>query len=204
MLFGLLVTTHVVVWTLTNPRRPEGKVVHLWTIRAQMLAAIIVYTATIAERLNSGTSASPLALGTGAFTASVGAWLQWRARADLGRYWSLHIEIRPDHRLVDSGLYRYLRHPTYLGWFLVFLALPLGLGSRWGVVAWLLATIPAVLVRWQLEESTLVRALGESYEAYCARTRAFWPRFGSRRRDDALRQHPASTGRTTETTVHDA
>lgn len=144
-------------------------------MRVQILAAIIVYAATVADRLGSATPASPLAFTIAVVVLAVGAWLQRHARADLGRYWSLHIEIRPDYRLVTSGLYRSLRLPTYLGWFLVFFALPLGLGSRWGLVAWMLATVPAVVLCWRLEESILLETLGESYEHYRARTRAFWP-----------------------------
>src|SRR5689334_20669494 len=39
--------------------------------------------------------------------------LRRQAIAALGRFWSLHIEIRESHQLVQEGPFRWMRHPTY-------------------------------------------------------------------------------------------
>ena len=40
-------------------------------------------------------------------------WLFWRSHADLGQNWSVSLEIRKDHRIVQHGVYRLIRHPMY-------------------------------------------------------------------------------------------
>jgi protein-S-isoprenylcysteine O-methyltransferase Ste14 len=81
----------------------------------------------------------------------------------------VRIQKERGHRVVDTGPYRALRHPGYLGWILAVLAVPLILGSAW-------ALVPAALgcalwiVRTVLEDLTLRRDL-EGYVAYGGRVR---------------------------------
>src|SRR3989442_522767 len=45
-------------------------------------------------------------------------WFFWRSHADLGRNWSISLEMRKDHELITHGVYRHLRHPMYASIFL--------------------------------------------------------------------------------------
>ena len=56
------------------------------------------------------------ALGVIVFVLSLA--LFHRTHRDLGRFWSVTLEIRETHRLVTSGVYRYVRHPMYSAFFL--------------------------------------------------------------------------------------
>src|SRR5687767_13177888 len=40
-------------------------------------------------------------------------WLFWRSHADLGRNWSISLEVRKGHELIKNGVYRRIRHPMY-------------------------------------------------------------------------------------------
>ncbi len=42
-----------------------------------------------------------------------GGWLFWRSHHDLGVNWSARLAIHPSHTLVDTGVYRRVRHPMY-------------------------------------------------------------------------------------------
>ena len=85
---------------------------------------------------------------------------------------TVRIQTDRQHRVIDVGPYRWMRHPGYLGLSLWALGSPLLLLS-------LPAYVPAVLVvcwlilRTVAEDSTLRRELG-GYREYCARTRYFW------------------------------
>ena len=68
------------------------------------------------------------------------------------------IEIQNEHKVVDTGLYSIVRHPMYLATTIMFLAIPLTLGSLLGFWV-MLAYIPLIARRIKLEEEFLVSNL---------------------------------------------
>jgi protein-S-isoprenylcysteine O-methyltransferase Ste14 len=74
------------------------------------------------------------------------------------------IEVGAGQTVVTSGPYALVRHPMYAGALLMFLGVPLALGSWWGLMPVVLLAA-ALVVRLQDEESYLVRHL-PGYEAY--------------------------------------
>jgi protein-S-isoprenylcysteine O-methyltransferase len=104
----------------------------------------------------------------------VGAALRWYAIFYLGRYFTIDVRVGADQRVVDTGPYRFIRHPSYTGSFLQFLALALCIGNAWS----LLMVVPIVLVfsyRIRVEELALERGLGEAYGSYRRRTKRLIP-----------------------------
>jgi len=79
------------------------------------------------------------------------------------------VRIQEDHRVVETGPYRWLRHPGYLGLALWALSTPFLLLSWWGLVPAAL-TAAWVTVRTALEDGFLRREL-PGYEGYAARVR---------------------------------
>jgi protein-S-isoprenylcysteine O-methyltransferase Ste14 len=86
----------------------------------------------------------------------------------LGRFFQYQIEIQSGHRVVDTGPYRYVRHPSYSA---ILLGLA-GLGFACGSVLSLVATVGlgaiGLAVRIRAEEKQLTEALGQDYEAFAA------------------------------------
>ena len=82
---------------------------------------------------------------------------------------SATIEIAPDQRVITTGPYAIVRHPMYAGALAYLLAMPLALGSWWGLIAF--AAI-APLLAWRMfdEERFLARRL-PGYADYCAKVR---------------------------------
>ncbi|MEW6273115.1 MAG: isoprenylcysteine carboxylmethyltransferase family protein [Thermodesulfobacteriota bacterium] len=99
-----------------------------------------------------------------------GMWLRHRALAALGPHFSIKLLVRADHRLVDGGPYRLLRHPNYAGLALVMAGTALALRSPLALLAVLLLWLPSLMLRIGQEESALRRHLGEAYERYSERT----------------------------------
>ena len=87
----------------------------------------------------------------------------------LGRRFSGLVAIQPEHRLVTSGLYGIIRHPSYLGLFVLMLGWGLAFRSGVGVIIAVLMLI-VVLARIQAEERLLSESFGAEYDAYRART----------------------------------
>lgn len=87
----------------------------------------------------------------------------------LGRRFSGLVAIQPGHRLVTTGIYRVIRHPSYLGLLVNTLGWGLAFRAWLGVLLWALI-IPPLLARIRAEERLLADAFGAEYEAYRART----------------------------------
>lgn len=87
-----------------------------------------------------------------------GQVLRYAAIYTLGPRWSVRIYTLPGEALVSSGIYRYLRHPNYVGVVLEIAALPL-LHSAW-LTAVLFSTANALLLRVRVTEEE--RALSGS------------------------------------------
>ncbi|MFQ5443600.1 MAG: methyltransferase family protein [Nitrospinales bacterium] len=78
-------------------------------------------------------------------------------------------------RLVTRGLYKHIRHPIYLGITLTLFGLMLAVGSLWGILYVLFIVIPVNIVRARLEDKKLLAQFGETYKAYCEKTRSWIP-----------------------------
>ena len=84
-------------------------------------------------------------------------------------YLSRTIEVQKGQKVVDTGLYGVVRHPMYTATILLFLSMPLVLGSLLSFVI-MLAYIPLIVKRIKNEEKVLRDGL-EGYEEYCRRVR---------------------------------
>lgn len=105
----------------------------------------------------------------------IGLTLRWYAIIYLGRLFTVNVAIAADHPLIDSGPYRYIRHPSYTGALLVFLGLGISFGN---IVSFALVVAPPCVAftrRIAIEEAALTRALGERYLLYMARTKRLIP-----------------------------
>lgn len=98
----------------------------------------------------------------------------WAYRT-LGRFFSLEVQIQGDHRVVDTGPYRLLRHPGYAGVVFGFIGLGAAVQSWVSVLLLLLATAAALAYRTRIEEKFLLAELGDDYVRYMARTKRLVP-----------------------------
>src|SRR5713226_1928324 len=98
----------------------------------------------------------------------------WAYRT-LGRFFSLDVQTENDHKVVDSGPYRLLRHPGYAGVLLGVLGLGVALQSWVSVLVLLLGATAAFAYRVRIEEKFLIAELGDEYVQYIARTKRLVP-----------------------------
>jgi protein-S-isoprenylcysteine O-methyltransferase Ste14 len=92
----------------------------------------------------------------------------------LGRRFSGLVAIQPGHRLVTDGVYRIIRHPSYLGLLISSLGWVLLFRSAVGVALTALM-IPPLVVRIRAEEKLLRSHFGAEYEGYSSHTARLVP-----------------------------
>ncbi len=102
--------------------------------------------------------------------------LFYRSHADIGRNWSVTLELLKDHKLIMQGVYRYIRHPMYASIFLWGLSQGLLL-QNW-LAGWsaLVTFTLLYLVRTPREERMMSEFFGDEYRNYMRTTGRVLPR----------------------------
>ena len=97
------------------------------------------------------------------------------AIATLWRYFTVNVAIARDHELIDRGLYKFIRHPSYTGSLLSFIGLGLALQNWISLALITIAIVAAFAYRVRVEEGALVEHFGDRYRDYMKRTKRFVP-----------------------------
>lgn len=112
-------------------------------------------------------------LGVLVFVASLA--LFYRVHQELGRSWSVTLELRDNHALITHGLYGYVRHPMYTAFWLWALAQALLLPNWVAGLSGFIGFGILFFARVGREERMMLDAFGDAYRAYAARTKRVIP-----------------------------
>ena len=102
-------------------------------------------------------------------------WLFRRSHADLGRNWSITLQVRDRHVLVKTGVYRLIRHPMYSSFFLLGLTQMLLLPNWLTGVSGVLGAGVLFTFRVLREERMMLESFGEQYRDYMTHTKRIVP-----------------------------
>lgn len=174
---GLLLSELALVWRRRASRAPstrQDRGSHLWLwaiIVGSIIAGHLAALSSVGPRFPSGLPWRWF--GAGLFAA--GTVLRWWSIVHLGRFFSVDVAIACDHRVVETGPYRFVRHPSYTGLLLQCAGLGVVLGTAGSL---LVIIVPAFLVlfhRIRVEEKALLANFGKDYELYTRRTKRLLP-----------------------------
>jgi protein-S-isoprenylcysteine O-methyltransferase Ste14 len=107
-------------------------------------------------------------LGAAVFAGAL--WLFRRTHKELGRNWSVTLEVRDQHKLITSGVYRRIRHPMYSAFWLWALAQALLLPNWIAGPAGLVGFGTLFFMRVGREEQLMRETFGDDYRRYAERT----------------------------------
>jgi protein-S-isoprenylcysteine O-methyltransferase Ste14 len=116
-----------------------------------------------------------VALAVGAVLMLAGGLLRRACFRALGEHFSGLVRATADQPVIDSGPYRWVRHPSYTAGFLLFLGIGFGLGSWLSIVILFGAAVYVYARRVAVEERVLLATIGEPYREYMQRTTRFIP-----------------------------
>lgn len=111
----------------------------------------------------------------GTLTGIAFLWLFRRSHKDLGKNWSVTLEVREGHQLVTGGVYAHVRHPMYASFLLWGITQALLIPNWIAGLAGLIAVMALYAVRQSREEAMMRDTFGADYDAYCARTKRLVP-----------------------------
>ena len=177
--FGALVAAFwVSEWVINARRRPgpqdrmEDRGSGRWLSVAFPLAWIGAVALLSVHQAAFGTTTT-LTVGVAVMVA--GQILRWLSIAILGRFFTTYVAIRSDHHVVESGPYRFVRHPSYTGILVIHVGAALCFGNALSAIALLVPVWLALGNRMRIEEAALAEALGPAYREYMARTKRLVP-----------------------------
>jgi protein-S-isoprenylcysteine O-methyltransferase Ste14 len=126
----------------------------------------------------------------GSLAVTIGGVFRLYCVSELGEYWSWLLSIRQEHKLVTSGPYSLVRHPSYTGFLLQYIGLLVMYGEQgsWlrqsGILQLPLVNLLVVLCflgftvcawmsisRPPVEDKMLQRALGKDWENWAKRVK---------------------------------
>lgn len=93
----------------------------------------------------------------------------------LGRFFTRTVATRAGQYVVDTGPYRYIRHPSYSGSLVMFVGMGLAMTNWASLLAVMAGAAIGYAWRVHVEEQTLCADLGQPYRDYMQRTRRFIP-----------------------------
>jgi protein-S-isoprenylcysteine O-methyltransferase len=146
------------------------------SLKLLMVGSLLAYAVSIGLAFGTIGAIDSVTLQiAGLVVMALGIAVRSTAIRQLGRFHTPNVAVRTDHRLKQSGLYRHVRHPSYLGALIAYLGFSLALGN-WLSVAVLMGTTTALyLYRMHEEDAALADAFGEAYRAYARRTKRLIP-----------------------------
>ncbi len=97
--------------------------------------------------------------------AVIGLTIALVAVGTLRRSYASTLVIREDHQLITHGIYRFTRHPVYLGVIIVCIGVPVYASSLYGLLT-MSALIPIILNRIRMEERLLAEEFGDAHRTY--------------------------------------
>jgi protein-S-isoprenylcysteine O-methyltransferase len=142
----------------------------LWTVYVTQILAVteLVYRRRVSLPLNWVTIVT-------AITIAFGLILRIWAVVSLGRWFTWNVTVQPGQVLVTEGPYRVIRHPSYMGAWLMFVGSCVLLRSYVAALMASILLLLAFLRRIRHEESLMLATFPE-YEAYKATTGSLVPR----------------------------
>lgn len=92
----------------------------------------------------------------------------WSLQA-LGEFYSPVVEVRPHHRVITGGPYRFVRHPGYLAGLMQSIGVGMAFANLFGAASVAASWLSVFVPRIRDEEEALAAALGDDYRDFCHR-----------------------------------
>jgi protein-S-isoprenylcysteine O-methyltransferase Ste14 len=122
------------------------------------------------------TSAPDLLFWPGILLMYAGIALRFYAIKCLGRYFTTSVAVAAEQTVVETGPYRFIRHPSYAGFLITWLGVGLSLTNNWlSLLVIMGCALAGFAYRIHVEERVLQERLGQRYQEYMQRTKRLIP-----------------------------
>lgn len=106
----------------------------------------------------------------------IGLIIRIKAISELKQHFTYTVTEIENHELIDTGLYKNIRHPGYLGQLLIFMGTALSFSNWLSVVFMMIPVLIGYINRIIVEERFLTKQMGQKYIDYQKRTKRLIPK----------------------------
>ena len=143
----------------------------IWIVIAVCISTAVL----ISNNLNLPVYNSIMGNYVGVFILILGILLRYFAVFSLGRFFTVDVTIRDNHKLKKDGMYKYVRHPSYASSLLSFIGMGIILNNWLSLAIICVGILSVFTYRIRIEEKMLIEHFGSDYEDYRRKTSAIIP-----------------------------
>ena len=162
---------------LVRSKNPDSKEVDKNSMNLIWIAIVVSMTLGIvgANHWSAPIMPSGIALYLGSGFILAGMIIRFTAVWSLGKFFTVNLGIQANHRLIRTGFYKYIRHPSYSGSLLSFAGFCLSLNNWLTFLIIMIPVFATFINRINIEEKLLLRQFGSEYEEYKRKTKRLVP-----------------------------
>jgi len=93
----------------------------------------------------------------------------------LKQYFTYSVAKVENHKIVETGLYKFIRHPGYLGQLIIFIGISISISNWLSILVMMIPVSIGYIYRIKVEERFMIEQMGEKYLNYQKRTKRLIP-----------------------------
>lgn len=105
----------------------------------------------------------------------IGLMIRIHSILTLKQFFTYSIAKVENHKVIETGLYKFIRHPGYFGQLIIFIGISTSLSNWLSILVMMIPITLGYLYRIKIEEIFMVEQLGEDYLNYQERTKKIIP-----------------------------
>lgn len=175
-LLWILMTAFLVLFGGNKSEKDDHFSKYFIAITVSTILPIIKYTVDSGQEAPGAFAwGFPIVSYIGFLLIPLGLFIHWTGISTLNKQWSVMVVIFEDHKLINTGIYKYIRNPIYAGVLLEILGLGLALANWITILALFLPNAVSLGYRIYVEERVLERHFGDAYIQYAHKTKRLIP-----------------------------
>ena len=105
----------------------------------------------------------------------IGLMIRIHSILTLKQYFTYSVAKVENHKLIETGLYKFIRHPGYLGQLIIFIGISTSISNWLSIPFMVIPVAIGYIYRIKVEERFMIEQMGEKYLNYQKRTKSLIP-----------------------------
>ncbi|MCF6181646.1 isoprenylcysteine carboxylmethyltransferase family protein [Lutibacter sp.] len=153
-----------------SKNKDNGTLKILW-----VLILIAIFLAIFVSHFNFPITKNTAIYYVGLLFICTGVIFRFAVIAYLGKFFTVDVTIKENHKLKTDGFYKYVRHPSYAASLLSFIGFGLSYNNWVSLLILVVIISTAFLIRIKTEEKVLINYFGKEYLNYKKSTKKLIP-----------------------------